>query len=270
MAQDILCCNFLRGKIFVAKRKPNAAYHDVKALPLKWVGNVSALNISQETETISIPDYSKFSGDACKLIRPTTKTLTLTMACFKAANLAMAFQGEGSFENVPAAGTVVDEIHTVTGDDDRIEFDYIPNGQDITVTDGATPTPVPYVLNDDYRITPFGIEIVEGGGISDGDVIHVGYDYDIQTIIEAFTKGSEDYYVVVEAINYGDGNRPVKIEMYNINFGPAASMDLFGDEFATFEITGEVKVDETVPATDSVTGLKRSQEFRYLIGSVPA
>lgn len=253
---DDLCCSYLRGKVYVAKRKAGATAGDIKAEAMAELGNVTAFNISHNINELSIPDYTKAAGNACSLKLIEDGTLTLTLACFKAKNLAIGMGGEGSFENA-LAGTITDEAHIVKSTSDRIAFDFIPSGSIVVTDETGTTT---YVEGTDYEVTDFGIQIIATGSIDADDSILVDYAYLSQSVIEALLNAGQDYVLLLEATNFADNKRKVKLEVYNVNFGASDSIDMFGDDLSTFDISGTIQSDPTK------TDASKSAFYKYIVG----
>jgi hypothetical protein len=236
MANDI-CCSLFRGKVYLQKEGTGN--------PLLEVGNVTSFEVTHDLTEITQENYQSLGGDNCQLEYVSSVNLNATLGCLKVRNLALALQGQGSYENI-AADSVTGEQHTVNAEGELIDFNRVPDRTGtIVVTDEATGLTT-YVAGTDYQVVGSGIVILEGTTIPLGSDILVDYDYGANSLITALTSGQGTYKVVFDGVNFGeDGQRPVVFKAFRVRFSPTETLSLIGDEFATLEVTGEILIDSS-------------------------
>lgn len=236
MAINDLCCSLFRGKVYLQR--------EGSGNPLLEVGNVTSFEVSHDLTEVEQENYQTLGGRACYLQYINSVNLSATLGCLKARNIALALQGQGEYENI-AAGSVVDELHTVTAECELIDFNRVPDKSvTIVVTDDTGTTT--YVEGTDYIVRGSGIEIAEGTTIPLASDILVSYDYGANSLITALTSGQGTYKLVFDGVNQGeDGQRPVVFKAFRVRFSPTETLSLIGDEFATLEVTGEVLIDSS-------------------------
>ncbi len=237
-----LCCAYFRGKFYLRKQGSGNA-----ALP---VGNASAFAINHEITEVEQEDFTSLGGTACKISYINNATITMTLNCLKARNLALAFQGSGSYNNVPA-GSVVDQEYTTLALDELIPLEFVPEKGTVVVTDDADPTPVTFVEGEDYLVSSAGIVLIEGGDIIVGTNLVINYDYGINTLIQALTEGQDIYELFFDGVNAGEsGEQQVALRVFKVKFDPTATFNLLTTgEFASVELTGTILKDTTKVGT---------------------
>jgi hypothetical protein len=235
MANDI-CCSLFRGKVYLQKEGTGN--------PLLEVGNVTSFEVTHDLTEVEQENYQTLGGRSCYLQYINSANLSATLGCLRVKNLALALQGEGSYENI-AAGSITDEPHTVNAEGELIDFERVPDRTGtIVVTDDTGVTT--YVAGTDYQVVGSGIVILEGTTIPLGSDILVDYDYGANSLITALTSGQGTYKVVFDGVNFGeDGQRPVVFKAFRVRFSPTETLSLIGDEFATLEVTGEILIDSS-------------------------
>lgn len=233
-----LCCAYFRGEFYLkAEGTTN---------PVLPVGNASAFSINHELTEVDQEDFTSLGGTACSISYINSATISMTLNCLKARNLALAFQGTGSYENV-AAGSVVDEIHAVYAIDQLIPLNFVPEKGTVVVTKAA----VTYVENVDYRVSSAGIVLIPGGAITVGPGLEVSYDYGINTLIQALTTGQQVFEMFFDGVNYGeDGEQQVALRIFKVKFDPIATFNLLNTgEFGALELTGTILKDSSKVGT---------------------
>lgn len=233
-----LCCSYFRGEFFLRKEgSGNAALS---------VGNASAFAINHELTEVEQEDFTSLGGTACSIAYINSATITMTLNCLKARNLALAFQGSGAFGNV-AAGSVVDELHEVVTKDQLIPLAFVPEKGTVVVTKLL----VTYVEGVDFRVSSAGIVIIPTGAIPLGAGLEVSYDYGINTLIQALTSGQDIYELWFDGVNYGEsGEQQVALRVFKVKFDPTATFNLLTTgEFGSVELTGNILKDNTKTGT---------------------
>lgn len=233
MHSDI-CCGLYRGEIYLQnKRIPNA--------PLLSVGNAE-FTINMETTDIEQANFTSLGGNACKVSYINSMQLALTLHCTSPENLALAFLGEATQLD---GGFVEDEEHDVHSVGELIPFENVADkAMSIVVKseNGVTT----FVENEDYAVTNAGIKILNSSMIN--STIKVTYYYGKNYRLEALTMSQQDFYVVFDGVNVGEGGEvPVVMKFYKVKFSPTDSFAVIsGDAFASLALNGEVLKDSSI------------------------
>lgn len=212
----------------------------------RQVGNVTALNFNHTEEKIELKDYTGAGGgNYNSLTRIDSVELAITMSDYSAENLAVAVFGSAS---AVTATTVTDESISapaaLTGNPLVTTADVIDVDQTVTVT--SDPIGTTHVENTDYTISPAGITIIDGGGISASDPLLVSYTKKAVNVVEALTQSAQDYVVVLDGLNEAQSGTPVVVTIHRAKFGPAPEVAMIGDEFGELALTGDALKDTTI------------------------
>ncbi len=206
------------------------------------VGNVSSLAFSIETESKTRKNYRGGGGNISAVDVISAVKLSATFDSFSNENLALALRGIVDVEPSEAisAEEVVAVVPGLAATSKMIDVT-----QNVTVTseDDATT----YTLNDDYVVRPAGILAVEGGAITDASTIKVSYQSKAANALEALVTSGEEVDVVFDGVNDVSGT-PSVVTVFRWKPSPTAGLDLISDDFATFDVEGEVLADEAIVA----------------------
>jgi len=209
------------------------------------VGNCSNVNFAIEQETQSQRNYRGGGGNFASVTNITSVALSMELANFSNANLALALRG---VVDVVAAGSVVAEnVTAVAGGlaETAKMIDMTDPATTVTVKDETDTTT--YVQGTDYEVTAAGLKILSTGSITDGEVLHVDYDNKGTNVLEALVESGSEVRVVLDGINDATG-KPVTVKVHRWKPSPTTGLGLISDSFATFTIEGEVLADETIQA----------------------
>jgi hypothetical protein len=221
------------------------------------IGNTSSLSVGQTYEEKSLPNYQGGGGNDDSFKRLTAVTITLAARNVSVATLEAALGGTATAE---AAAPVADEEHTVVAPGQLVSFVSLQDlSQTLTVTDSAGATT--YVEGTDYTRKRGGIIVLAGGAIDADDVIKVSYTRHKGQRIQALLRTANESNLEFDGINERT-NKPWFARFFRVNWAPADTLELIGDDFATFTITGEVLRDETR------VGVGESQFFELLVGDL--
>jgi len=229
-----LCCGYFRGQFYLKK--------EGTANPALPVGNASAFAINHELTEVEQEDFTSLGGTACSISYINSATISMTLNCLKARNLALAFQGTGAFGNI-SAGTITDYLYTTVALDELIPLAFIPDRVGVTVVEGATT----FVENTDYIVSSAGIILISGGAITIGTDLEITYDYGISTIIQALTTGQQIFEIFFDGINVGEGgDQQVALRVFKVKFDPTSTFNLITTgEFGSVELTGTILKDNS-------------------------
>jgi len=209
------------------------------------VGNVSKLDIGTEEETKELRDYRSPGGGVINEVRRITGvTLAMTLHDLSPENLAMALYGT---TEAVAAGSVTGETVTAqVGALVRLAHTGISN---VVVQDETDTTT--YTAGTDYEVRPGGIFILSTGAITDGETLHVAYDYGAQDVVQALDGAQGTYELVFEGLNEARSGKPVIVDVWRARFGAAGTISFIGDDYAGLEISGKALKDTSKPSGTS-------------------
>lgn len=217
----------------------------------KDVGNASGVEISIEQETKSLPNYRGGGGNYASTTKVTAVNLKMTLNKFSNENLAMALRGAVS---VLTAAAVTDEPITAMVDGLADTTKLIDVSQTVTVKDSTGTTT--YVADEDYVASAAGIRVLSGGDIADEDQLLVSYTSLAGNALEALTESGVSVPVVVDGLN-DDNGKPCVLKFYLWKPSPTASLSIITDDYASFDIEGEVLADDTKVAVGVSKFFKR-------------
>jgi hypothetical protein len=206
---------------------------------LIFIKNCSSLTYEATPQEIEEQDYTTPGGGLDSSVqRIQSLNVNYNARHFNKANMARAIYG-GTTE--VAAGTVTGEEHVAN-----------PGAMILLANPGATAVVVKnqagtttYAENTDYTINAAGFpEIIEGGTITDGQIIQVDYAYAKHVTIQALVKSGKRFRMVFIGLNEARSGKPVVIEVFKVNHSPA-SLSFIGDEFQGMEFTAKAEKDAT-------------------------
>jgi len=206
------------------------------------IGNCSNLSVSFEEDAVEVRDYTVQGGGlANKLQTVSNVTGSVTMIDFSSQNLALALRGTATEE---LAGPVTAEAHTTNGlAGEFIKFDFLRDAtQDVTVT-GPSGTPT-YVEGTDYVLQNNGITLLQGTSI-DNTGVEIDYVKAASEIMEALTVSGQEYELLFNGVNEGQGGKLVSVEMHRVKFSPAQGLAFIADEFGEISVEFEMLSDDT-------------------------
>lgn len=213
------------------------------------IGNVTAANFSIDQETKEKANNRGGGGNIASSTRISSIKLNLTMDSFNNSNLSVALRGQVDVEISEALAdeeivAVVPGISTTLKMIDTNSAYTVKTAGNVTLTEGA-----------DYDITAAGIISLDGGVITDGDTIKVTYESAAATALEAMVSSGEEFEFVLDGLNDHNGKKSV-VKAFRFKPSPTGGLDLISDDYAEFQIEGELLADTTI------TGAGKSQFFR--------
>jgi len=229
-----------RGRVYIAER------NSTTGIPGKFtfVGCADALNIALTAETIThISKCTSADAVDAQLTTAQNAEMSMTLSEWLLANLLLALRGE----SVPDAttGSVTGEAMGtgfVAGDIYLLgQATGAPHTNVSTVV--ITDTGGPLTLDTDYTldaVTGTVVFLLPTTGAVDAD-----YSYDDLAYVAMFKAGAKNYWVRFDGINKADSDKKFVVDLYKVQFNPAANVDLLSDEFAVLELGGAVLLDDT-------------------------
>ena len=226
-----------KGKIYIGPKDGSGA--------LRELGNVSNLEFAMTEEVKELLEWQAAGGGkANELRRITAVEANFTLHDFIADNLALATRGVASSV---ASSSVTDEVVTAYKDGlARTNFQGISSVVVQDVTDTTT-----YVEDTDYEVRNAGIFIIASGAITNGEVLHIDYDYVAVEKMEALKIAATEYKVTFDGINEAQEGKAVVVDIHRLKFGPAAALALIGDDFAEMELVASCLADGTKTGSES-------------------
>ena len=142
-----------------------------------------------------------------------------------------------------AAGSVTDEAVTARiGRWVDLDFRNLQSGS-VVVTDETDTTT--YTEGTDYEIDYWGgsLKALDGGGISDGDVLHVDYNYQAVNYEEvaASQVSKMEGRVLFKGQNFTTGE-DVELEIPRVSLEPSGGFDEIAEDYTGIELKGSVLV----------------------------
>lgn len=216
------------------------------------VGNVSALSFAVSTDEKKMIDHTRPGGGTRnKVDRISAVQLNATFTDVSPANMARAYYGDVITE---AATTIASE--KVAGFPGTLVMLAHLQPSDVVIKGTSTAASTTYLEGRDYEVSDAGIEIVaaaDGGTIPEPVVtdgvaapnIDVAYATVAADMVEAITNSGKIWEIVFAGLNEALANKPTTVHAFRVKFGPAQSLPLIGDDYATLDLTGEVLADTT-------------------------
>ncbi len=260
MAQD--CCYFVNGKVYALDSNSVGSWSynwdfswdkSFQEKPVgRYLGNVENLNITVEkTFNTVVRNENYLKTPDCANVTINNVSLQITLRCANVANFLMGFYG--SEKNVSAPIAVVQEpvFNTTNGfkKGSLIPFNQIGVNKASVVLQNSV-TLSNYVLNIDYIVTDFGVELLNDFNFPMGEFFKISYSYSsgVQRI-EALTKTSKITSLMFAGINAMDGT-PVVVKIYKVLLSPISNFEVISKDFASFTMDGIVLADDTITASD--------------------
>jgi hypothetical protein len=240
MAQNIYFRG--QGRLFLASRDVNG-----NKTAITWVGNVSALSVSLETETLEHKEsYTGQRLTDVKLITGKSAKVTATLESWDLDNLALGLYGQKvtvtgasvTNEVLPSGLAVNDIVQTAN-----------PKISTVVVKDSAG-TPATLTLGTHYSIddASYGrIKILNLASFV--QPLKVDYAYAARKDVGMFTQSVPERWLSFHGLNTAVGNTPIIVDLFRVQLDPMSQLPLIGDEIAGYELAGEALVDDTKSAS---------------------
>ncbi|HMX15556.1 MAG TPA: hypothetical protein PKD29_01820 [Rhodocyclaceae bacterium] len=222
------------------------------------LGNTSQMTLSVTTEKKEVADFQNPGGgldDSFERFK--SATVAFKFRHVSATVLALALGGTAT---AVVAAAVANEAHTVVTLDRLIDFNHLPDPAIAPVVTNVAGTTT-YVAGTDYVVKRSGIVVLSTGAITAASTIHVDYTKLKAQRIQALVNLIQEGRVLFDGVNERS-NQPFVAVLHRVKFGPAKSLEFIGDDFLSFDVEGELLVD------DSVTGVGLSQYMEVLVGGI--
>ena len=222
------------GRILARKRGSAEAYREI--------GNCSALTLGVETETKSLRDFRSPGGGTYNQVdRITAVTLAMTAHDLSPENLALALYGT---TEAVAGGTVTSE-QAVAYKGGYVVLDGNPSA---VASISPLPSGTAYVAGTDYVLQHGAIYIPPGSSIPAPATpttpnVAVTYTDRKGNVVQALAAAAAELELVFLGLNEADSGSMVTVRAWRAKFGPASSIPLIGDDYASLEMTGALLAD---------------------------
>lgn len=254
--QSRACCLYVKGNL-AWRDVPDGCVDAVEPVgPFIKVGEVSTFGYTPLTTRIGGQKALTLEGGTtCTTTTFDGLEVSFLVRCASDSNLAVALFGSSAEK---AFGSVVGEEipGTQVAPGAYVPLQYV-GAKNVVVTTPAA------VLGVDYKVTPAGIEILEGTAVLvAGTDMVVDYDYETQGRVEIGTRNSIEKELLMNAKDQ-DGNAIV-MRLYRVNIAAEGDIQWLNDtDFVTFTISGVAQSDDSQAMTEFVPGLPPSQ-FGYI------
>jgi hypothetical protein len=248
-----------QGRVYISERDGSG-----NPIAMKWVGNVSALEVS--LDTTKVEHSESYTGQRLTdLLLETKKTAALkaTFEDWDPDNLARVLRGTVVTGSVVA---ITNEVIPVTTGQLAAasiaangSLKVLVKGKNISETgivlEDSTGTPKVLVKDTNFRVLSAAAGLIEIYDVTTGITgaltgpLVIDYAPGARKEIGMFTQGSTEYYMMFDGVNTAANNAPVVAEFFKVQFNPAQSIPLINAELGTFEVTGSVLIDATKSAS---------------------
>ena len=213
------------------------------AAPFIGAGNCSALNLSPQTDTKTLPNYTEPGGGNQNTVeRLTGVEMGYTFHDFSPDNFARALRGAAT---LIAAGNVTAEA--VVG----YKGGFTPLAKIPLAITSVEPVGggTPYVAGEDYELRNGGIFIPTTSDIPNPVAgaanFEVDYSNAAQTKVEALINPAKQYEVVFTGLNEARSGKAVRVRIHKVSGGVLQQMSVLGDDYGAGEVTGSLLLDTT-------------------------
>lgn len=230
-----------RGRVYFSQEDENQA-----ALGFLDLGNCPAFTVTISADTLD--HYSSRSGLKTRDARVITQmncTFGVTLDEFSKENLQLAFMA--TFENVTQTGNTWTDENVGGAKLDR----YVDMGKRYVTVTGVKKSPATSLTVDtDYVIdaTRGWIKILSTNdkGVVDDDTLLVTGSYATCTI-PTLTAAAQEEGITGHLVFVGDPaeGQAFEFHAWRCNLKPSGDIGLISEEWATFQLEGEVLKDET-------------------------
>lgn len=234
------CCSIDYGKVFIRPYFCPTTANPNRDEQWRYLGNVSALNITSDINEIEQKNYATRAGGVdCYFSDIEALNIEMTLACMSKENKALALVGDVTES---AVESVVDEPHQVLAEGDYILLEKLADTSTIVITDdlGATT----YVLGTDYIIEGRTIQVLAGTTMALDSTVLVDYTTYAFSRIDIFKGTSFEIEVKFVGGNKTVENSAIEGHLYRVRLSPAESYSFIDDgEFKTVELSGKLLED---------------------------
>lgn len=224
-----------QGRVYLGERNATGGFDS-----LRFLGNCPELMLdTPQTYEDHKESYTGQNGIDLRILNQTQVNTTLTLENTVKENWAFAFKGSVSAQ---AGATVTGEEITAptAGNYFALAKKVISSVTSIT----SDPTGTTFVAGTDYELAlPSNLVRVPTGSALAGDPILVNYVAGSAEVITPFTQAEKELYLYFDGLNTVEGQNPVVVELFKVNFAAAAQISLISDSLTQMQLTGTTLFD---------------------------
>lgn len=233
-----------QGKVYVAEW-----LNGNPATAFTWLGNINALSVSYNTETIQHQEsYSGFRNRDLIIDGNKTASATLTCESYDRDTLSLALYGRSA--STTAATNVADEeVMLYPRKTAFLKYGNLTAAPSITTTP-ALVAGTDYIVDrkDGSIFVPAGSAVPAGGILATVD-----YSYGASDLIGAFNRASGFHILRFSGLNTAESLAPCNVTIFKAKIMPTNALPLINNEVGAMELMTELMIDSTKDA-DSVEG----------------
>lgn len=249
------CCVLTRGEFFISDiTNECGGLSELNcsniSLPFNKVGNVSSAQVGIESTVIGKENKYNPMKDICSRVNVSGVELTITFECASALNLYRALAAN---QDEDSDGTGIRDFCIANlGTGDFFPFNHPGVDQDLLhvyLRDSSGGLVKELILDDDFKFTRSGIEILKDVDIGSALTLRLYYGFNTEgyNIFKFLTKLGGYKKVFFKGTNYaGEGDTQFDCEFHRVLFAPISKFDLITkDEFLTITLNGAVELDKS-------------------------
>lgn len=210
------------------------------------LGNVTELTISVEEDKKELQDYTSAGGGLYNsLSRISNVSMAMSLSDYSGDNLSMALFGSNSAHTGAAQTDEAQSAPATLNGNMLVKTDHVIDTTVSPVVTGTGGTPT-YTEGTDYEVSPGGIIIIDGGGITGGTALEIDYTSKSVDVVQALVNSAQEYELVFDGLNEAQSGAPVVITIFRAKFGAAQDLSVIGDEFGAIALSGDSLKDTTI------------------------
>ncbi|MGL5394117.1 MAG: hypothetical protein ACRDBQ_02435 [Shewanella sp.] len=202
-------------------------------------GNVTSAKLAFAVDKKTMKNFQGGGGNLASNEKISEVSLALTLTNMIAENIALAMQ---STMGVVIATTVSAEPVKAYTNGLAVTQHMIDTSQPVTVTTSADVA----IAASNYEVRAAGIVLKDGFAHTDGDNIKVSYTIRPSSILQAAMAYGAELSVVLDGIN-DDNGKPHVLKVWRWKPAPTTGFDLIGEDYASFDLSGEILADTSKP-----------------------
>lgn len=225
-----------QGKLLVAKRDANGdplAFRNVGVAPTFDVSLSVEVDEKRETESGQRLVYSRLAGAK-------TCNLSAVLDYFSTKNLALGLYSTPAI--LPAGSASAEPLPDNLAVGDIVAL----KQQNVSATALEDSLAAPLTLDTHYRIYSAAhgsLEILDLAAFT--QPFAADYSYAGGVNLAIFSQPAPIVWVRLEGINTADGDKPVLVELYKVQFDPFETLSLMNETHGNLSISGAVLHDDT-------------------------
>lgn len=213
------------------------------------IGDCDEARIEPETDTISVPNMRGGGGTAAEKHRMSRLGFTVLFRDLDGPMLARCMGGEAS---TVAAGALA-QVEATAAIGGFIQLGLLDPATPPTVQDETDTTT--YVAGTDYELGATGITILEGGSITEDDVLHITPTVLETDAVDLFINSGKIWELIIDGLNDENGN-PYLLHWYKWQ-APVTGFNVIMPDYGVLEAAGTVLPDNAqAPGTSKYGTVK--------------